>query len=430
MKIDVQDLSPVRKALAVEADVSEVEQEREASLRRFASRARIPGFRPGKAPASLIRSRFGREIDEDVRDRLLSRLYSQATSERGLRPLGEPVLEEITFEEGPPFRFRTSFEVEPSFTVQAYRDVEVRRRAPSVSEEDIDRALEGVRERRARLVAEEGRVAQPGDVVVADVDATPEGGEPVHRERLLLEVGSVAQGPTLGDRLLGATSGSVVDAVLEEHHQDEPHEHEGEHDHTHGSIAYHVVVHEVKRREIPALDDDFARELGADDLPALRVRAREDLERHAREEAERGVRQSVVDKVLLENPIPLPEILVAEETRHRLEDLARMLAVQGVDVGAEGFDWKALYERQQEPARRAVHARLVLDAVARQEALSVDDDEVEQRIALEASRIGESAASLRRRLQKGGGLEALRNQLLREKTLDFLTSVANIRPEE
>lgn len=424
MKVEIQELSPVRKALSIEAAPDEVAKETDAVVRRFAASVRIPGFRAGKAPVDLVRKRFAKEIGEDVKERLVTRLWGEAVRDRGLKPLGDPVLEEVTDAEGS-LRFRTTFEVAPSFTVQGYRGVEVEERAGAVAEEEVDRALESIREAHARYVVEEGRAAETGDLLIADVEETVDGGETDSKERAAIEVGHADHLPPFTEALLGAKAGD-----RREFHVTYPAEYPAERL-AGRSVRYAIAVHEVKRREVPALDDEFAKDLGdLADLAALRARVREDLETRKSAEAKRAVRQSLLDKVLLENPVVLPEVLVEEEIRSRLEDMVRAMILHGLDPRAEDFDWKALRDRQEEPARKAVHARLVLDAVAEAEGLSVDPSEVDERIRLEAERIGEKAETVRARLRKGGGLEALQIQLVREKSLDFMTSVANIRKVE
>jgi trigger factor len=424
MKIDLKDLTPVRKQLAVEVDADEVAREHGAVLRRFVSQVRLPGFRPGKAPASLVRTRFAKEIEEDVRDRLLSRLYREATQEKGLRPLGDPVLEKLTHEEGQPFRFEASFEVLPAFTAKGYREIQARQPKAVVTDDEVAEALEEIRRANSRLVTAE-KAAEAGDVLLADVHGTPEGGEPFHRERALIEVGAEGHLPQFDAALRGASAGSDLDVTVAYPAEHPARELAGK------SVRYQIHVHEVKGREIPALDDAFAKDLGDfETLAALRDRVRQDLEARKGEAARSAVRQTVLDKVLLENPIVLPEHLVNDELRHRIEDMVRSLVMQGMDVEKMDLDWKEIGARQEEPARKTVHARLVLDAIAQAEGLAVDDSDLDARLGREAERMGETKAGLRRRLQEGGGLEALKIQMVREKTLDFLTSVANIQVEE
>jgi trigger factor len=424
MKVELEDLSPVKKRLAVEAEGDEVARETEAVVRRFAAQVRIPGFRAGKAPIDLVRRRFAKEIEEDVRERLVVRMFRDAVAEKGIKPLGDPTLEDLSRTETG-LSFKTTVEVLPTFRVDRYRGVEVRETKVAVGDTDLDQALDSLREAHVRYVAEEGRAAVHGDLLVADLEETVEGGEPRLRERAPIELGHPDHLPAFTEAIL-----AVKPSETREFHVAYPSDYPGET--LRGkTVRYRIVVHEVKRREVPSLDDDFARDMGDfENLDALRARIGQDLLARKEADARRGLRQSILDKVLLENPIPLPEILVEEEIRSRLEDMVRSMVFHRIDPRTADMDWKALRDRQEEPARKSVHARLVLDAVAEAEGLAVDRAEVEARIRAEAARIGESEEALRGRLQKGGGLEALTEQLLREKSLDFMTSVANIqRPE-
>ena len=422
MKIEVEDLSPVRKSLAVEVEPDVVERETEEVLRRFASQVRIPGFREGKAPRNLVRSRFARQIDDDVRDRLMARLWTEATAARGLRPLGEPVVEEVVHHPGQPFRFKTSFEVLPEFSPRSYRGVEARQPAVVVEAAEVDGLLEELRQGQARLKTEEGRAAQNGDVVVVDIEGRPSGGGPFRRERALVEVGGSQLPDAVSASLLGATAGADVTAEASR---------PGAGDGPPETVAYSMHVHEVKRRIVPPLDDELAKDLGDfESLAALTERVRQDLVERKQRAAEQSARQGVLDKVLLENPIPLPDHLVHDEMRHRMEDMARSLVYQGVDPNKLEVDWVELGRRQEEPARKTVHARLLLDAVAAVEGVGVSDEEVAARVRREAERMGEKAAAVEARLREGGGWQALTSQMVREKTLDFLIAVANIQREE
>lgn len=424
MKIEIKDVSPVKKTLSVEAGVEEVERETEEVVRRYAQKAKIPGFRAGKVPIPVIRTRFAREIKEDVRDRLLTRLYAEATREKGLTPLGNPDLEEVSFEADAPFRFRTTFEVRPELEPRNYRGIEVRVPPVAVAENEIEQALEDLRKNQVRLVTEPERAASTGDVVVADVEGEPEGGEPFRKEGVMIETGATGNLPAFNEGILGATAGSTREfSVSYPKEYDAPH--------LAGKLVrYRLAIHEVKRAEYPNVDDEFAKDLGDfESLTALRERIRSDLGARKEAQAKEAVRQRLLEKVLLENPIPLPDVLVQEEIQHRLEDFVRSMMMQGLDPRQLEVDWKQIRAGQEEPARKSVHARLVLDSIAAANSVDAPEQEVEARIRVEAARGGQDARDLRKRLEQGGGLEALKNQLVREKTLDFLTSVANIHRE-
>jgi trigger factor len=425
MKIELTDLSPVKKTMAVETDAEDVSKETEAVLRRYATQVRLPGFRQGKAPIGMVRKRFAKEIEDDVRERMISRLWRDATREKGLMPLGDPVLEELKHEDGAPFSFKTTFEVLPQFTVKDYKGVEARQPSSQLEDREIAEALESIRQGNARYVADEARLAEPGDVIVADLTEQPEGEEAKTRERMVLEVGAPENPGTFNAKIAGAATGAVLefDVAYPE-------------DHPAPALAgkkvhYGMRVHEVKRKEVPPLDDEFAKDLGAfDNLEALKDRVRSDLQERKEAASRSAARQAVLDKVLLANPVPLPDVLVEEEIQHRLEDMVREMMFHGVDPRTMNLDWKQMRDRNEEPARKIVHARLVLDAIGLAEGVKIDRSEVEGRIRREAERIGESAGVVRERLAKGGGLQALETQMVREKSLDLITSIANIQKAE
>jgi trigger factor len=425
MKIEMTDLSPVKKTLAVEIDAEEVSKETEAVLRRYAGQVRLPGFRQGKAPVDMVRKRFAKEIDDDVRERLISRLWREATSEKGLIPLGDPVLEDLKHEHGMPFQFKTTFEVLPRFDVKDYRGVEATTPATRLEDAEVAAALESIRQSHARYVADEARLAEPGDVIIADLDEQPDGEEAKKRERMVLEVGADGNPEVFNAKIAGAKSGADLTFDVEYPADHRSPELAGK------KVHYKLHVHEVKRKEIPALDDELAKDLGEfDSLAALEARLRSDLLERKAAMARSGVRQQILDKVLLANPVPLPEVLVEEEIQHRLEDMVREMMFHGLDPRKAELDWKQLRDRNEEPARKVVHARLVLDAIASAEGVTVDRKDVEVRIRREAERIGEGYDVLRLRLSKGGGLQALETQMVREKSLDLITSIANIHGAE
>ena len=190
MKAELTDLSVVKKSLSIEVPADVVAKALKETTSQYAKKARIPGFREGKVPLSLVRSRFGSEIRDDVRDQVVSRYYHEATREHGLQPLGEPTLEDLEFEDGKPLSFKTVFEVLPPIELKSYRDLESSRPTTTVEDAEVEQSLEEIRQSRANLVVEEGREAATGDIVIADLHGEPEDGEPFERERVMIEVGA------------------------------------------------------------------------------------------------------------------------------------------------------------------------------------------------------------------------------------------------
>ena len=425
MKIELNDVSSVKKIMTVEVPPEIVQKERDEIVRGYAAKARIPGFRQGKAPLSVIRSRFAKELREDLRERVLTRAYAEAAKEKGLRPITDPVLDEVHDEDGQPFTFKTTFEVLPEIELKDYKGLEARKRKIEVGDAEIQKTLEELQQSRTQLVVEEGRMGTTGDVLVADVEGAPEGGEAFSRERMMIELGATDNLPAFNDQLEGLGAGDEKSFSV-----DYPEEY-GAKELAGKTVAYKLTIHEVKRREIPAIDDEFAKDLGEfDDLEALKARIREDLGHRQEHEIDGEVRNSLLQKLLTDHPVVLPEALVEHEIRQRLEELARNLVMQGVELEKAGLDWKEIREKQEEPARKSVHARLLLDAVARAEELEVTDGELDARIENDAKQMGQTPAELRKRLDEAGGPKPLINQLVREKALDLIKTSANISTEE
>jgi trigger factor len=422
MKIELTDISPVRKSLSIEVDADEVSRQTDELLKDYRRKARIPGFRKGKAPLAIIRAHFAKEAGEDVRERIISSSFLEATREKGLEPLGDPSLEDVSFEEGRPLSFKTVFEVLPQIEPKGYRGIEVTRPVATVTDEEVRAALEELRRARTRFVTEEGREAAKGDVVYANVAGDRSDGESIERERVPIEVGGESTVEAFNEQLIGARAGSDLEFSV-----DYP-DNFGSRELAGKRVDYRIHVEEVKRPEVPDLDDEFAKDVGDfEDLAELEAKIRSDLEERKKHDAEMAARQAVLDKVLIENPVVLPDVLVAREIRRRLEEIARNLILQGIDPEQADIDWEGVRKKQEEPARKSVHARLVLDAVARVEEIAVTREEIDERIAADAKRLGETPQKLRARLQKHSGEEALSGQLVREKSLDYLTSVANIQ---
>jgi trigger factor len=410
--------------MSIEVGPEVVVAETAKVVRRYAEKARIPGFRPGKAPLSLVQTRFREEVAEEVKDQLISRLYADAAKEKGVKALGDPVLDEVVFEEGKPFSFKTTFEIWPEIDPKGYEGVEVTRPTAAVSDEDVTKSLEEIRESQAKLVLKD-KEAVTGDFLLANILGTPEKGDVFDRENVLVEIGSNHNLPEFNDRIEGAKKGDVLEFSVTY-----PKEHPNA-DMAGMEVAYKLTIHEVKVREMPELDDEFAKDLGEfDTLAQLSERIRTDLTTRKEQDAENQVKKELMDKILLENPATLPDVLVEEEIRHRMEDMVRSMMMQGVDPKELDVNWKEVRGKQEEPARTAVHARLVLDAIAEKTDLQVESSEVDDKIRAESERIGETYEELRKRLTGSGGLQSIRVQLLREKALDSVLAAAEIREEE
>ena len=373
-------------------------------LRRYASQVRLPGFRPGKAPLDLVRKRFAKEIDDDVRERLISRLWREATREKGLHAAGRPGRSRSLEARG-----RDAVPLQDDVRgaapahVKDYRGVEAAARPRSPRDEEVD---EGPRvDPRSRTPASSpttARLAEPGDVLVADVDEHARGGEP-NPPRADGDRGRARRTtPTaFNAKIAGAAAGA--DARVRRRLPGRP---SGARSWPGRRVSYAIHVHEVKRQRDPAARRRVRQGPGRFRGPRGASRRASGRISPTRKEAAAAVGASArrsSTRCCSRIPSPLPDILVEEEIRHRLEDMVREMMFHGVDPRTIELDWKQLRDRQEEPARKIVHARLVLDAIAAAEDVrGRARARFDERIRHEAERIGEEYDALRGRLREGG----------------------------
>jgi trigger factor len=421
MKADLVDVNETRKNLKIEIPSDVVDAEINRVARDYSRKARIPGFRPGKAPARVIKQRFKDQILNDVAHDLVPRAIDEALRERGVEPVDTPDVREVTVEEGQALTFTASFETVPAFDVGDYATLSLNRPSNRVDDEAVEQALLRLRDRAARFEPVEGRGIVEGDIVTLDLERTDPTGKVDKHADVAVELGASANPPGFDAQLLGLDVGSTKSFTIQ-YPADHP---IGELANT--EVSYTVTVKAIKRRVLPELDDEFAKDLGEfDTLDALKTRVRADLEHEAGHAAERAVRADLMKQLAARVSFDVPEPLVEREIDRRLEDFAGRLVDQGVDPRNAGLDWKAFREAQRDAAREAVASALVLDEVARREQIEAAASDVEQEISRYAERTGRTLAAVRAALEKEGGLSRIYTGLRREKSIDFLMARATI----
>jgi len=392
--------------------------------RDYSRRAKIPGFRPGKAPARVIKQRFKDQILHDVAHDLIPRAVDDALRERGVEAVDTPDVRDVTLEEGQPLTFTASFDTVPPFDPGELSTITLSRPKVDIAEEAVDGALQRLRERSARFEPVEGRGLEHGDTAVVDLERRDASGKPDRHENVSIELGAKANPPGFDEQLLGLEPGAVKPFTIH-YPGDYP---IGEL--ANSDVSYTVTVKAIKRRVLPELDDEFAKDMGEfETLDALRARVREDLEHEARHAADREVRGELMKQLAARVPFEIPASLVEREIDRRVEDFARRLIEQNIDPRQAGVDWNEFRESQRGPAREAVAGALVLDEVARRERLEATPDEIDREVERYAERSGRTAASVRARVEKEGGLSRIAAGLRREKSIDFLLARATISGE-
>ena len=421
MKTEFADINETRKSVKVEIPQDVVDAEIDRLARDYSRKARIPGFRPGKAPARVIKQRFRDQILHDVAQDLIPRAMDDALRERGVEAIDTPDVRDVTVEEGRPLTFTASFDTVPTFEPGDLSTISLQRAAVAIDDEAVNGALQRLRDRGARFEPVEGRGVDHGDTVVLDLERKDGDSKPDTHSDVSIELGAKANPPGFDEQLLGLEAGATKSFTIH-YPQDYP---IGELANT--DVSYTVTVKGLKRRVLPELDDEFAKDLGEfDTLDALKIRIREDLEHEARHEADRTLRADLMKQLAPRVPFEVPGSLIEREIDRRVEEFARRLMDQRIDPRQAGIDWNAFRESQRETARNTVAAALVLDEITRREQIDVRDDEIEREIATYAERSGRTPAAVRAALEKEGGVSRIAAGLRREKSIDFVMARAKI----
>lgn len=421
MKTDLVDVNETHKTLSVEIPSDVVNARIEQVAKDYSRKVRIPGFRPGKVPTKVVKQRFKDQILHDVAHDLVPRAIDEALSTKGVEAVDTPQVRDVVVEENKALTFVAEFDTVPPFDLGDYTAIAVTRPASTVDDEAVSQALERLRTRGAKSEPVEGRGVVENDIVTLDLDRTEADGHSHHHEDVNVEVGAAANPPGFDENLMGLEVGA--EKTFSVRYPD---------DYPNGELAgsvvsYSVKVKALKRRVLPELDDEFAKDLGEfESLDALKTRVRQDLEHEAGHEAERSVRDGLLKQLAAKVPFDIPAGLIERELNRRLEEFASRLIDQGIDPRQAGVDWNAFRESQREVAKEAVASALALDEVARKEQLAVSDEEIDGEISRYAERTGRTAAAVRATLEKEGGIARVYSGLRREKSIDFVMSRATI----
>jgi trigger factor len=412
-----------RRELALEIPAEEVSKAMERVAKDFAKIARVPGFRPGKAPVSLIRRRFAEDIKGEVLQDLVPKRVGAAVSEQKLTPVSQPQVEKLDFAEGQPLKFTAVFEVLPEFELGNYKGLQIEMPVMDITDSDTAKALEEMRERAAALAPVEGRAVENGDYVQLKMMGTPQGsGDPLQADSVVCHVGAEETMEPFNENLRGTNVGDhkTFDVAYPADYPD-------------AKLAgktYHYAVEilGIKSKKLPELNDEFAKDVSdAASLEELKKKIHDSLE-HQRDHRQKELqREKVISELVKRHDFPVPESLVEHQMDVRLERVVRSLATQGVDPRAVNVDWVSLRKRQQERATDDVKAELIIDRIASTENIDVTEDEVEHELEHMAGHSGESAEAVRVRLTKQGALDRMKAKLRSDKTLDWLAQNAQIK---
>jgi trigger factor len=412
----------------VEIPAADVARETETLIQKYQKLARIPGFRTGHAPASIIKQRFAEGIKSDVVEALVPRYFRKETDKLGLTPVSQPQVSDLHVHDGEPLRFKASFEVMPTIRVEDYKELRADKPDVSVTDEEVEQALKSLQEQRATFTAIEGSPLGNGDFAQVSLDGKPKdaegavttpgptGSNPVHMDDILVEIGGQGTMPEFTENLRGASVGD--ERTFDVHYPQDFSDQRlaGK------TFTYTVQVKGIKQKSLPELNDAFAKELGEfADLEDVRKRIREGMEAEKKHNAEREAKDKLVAELVKRNDFEVPEALVEHQIDIRLDRGLRALAAQGMKTeDMKKMDLNRLRGGQRDQAVQEVKAALLLEKIAEEEKIEVSDAEIDREVVALAEQSKQTPEAIRSRLTRDGALDRIRNRIRNEKTLDFL----------
>lgn len=410
--------STTKREIEVEIPAEEVGRQTDSLIQKYQKVARLPGFRRGHVPPSIIRQRFSEEIKTDVVEALVPRYFRQETERLGMHPISQPRVTDLHLHEGEPLRFKAAFEVLPEIKLEGYKELRADKPEIVVSDADVDQALTELRERHASFTPVEGRTLADGDFAQVSLDGTPKSGEgqPVHMDEVLVEIAGQNTMLEFTEHLRGASAGDQRTFDVNYPADAEDKRLAGK------TFSYAVKVQSIKQKSLPELNEDFAKQLGEfQTMDDVRKRIREQIEFERRHQAERESKDKLVAELIRRNDFEVPDALIESQIDLRIERGLRALAAQGLTAEQmKKMDLHRLRGGQREQAIHDVKASLLLERVANEENIQVSDEELGQEVESLAKQTKQTVEAVRARLTRDGGLDRIRTRIRSEKTLEFL----------
>jgi trigger factor len=423
MNVNIEEPSTLRRKLTIEVEPDEIKRELDKAYNELKRGVVLKGFRPGHAPRNLLERFFGEQVRGEVMQKLVKEYTDKALEEHSLKPVVAPeiVTEETDLSKELALKFSATFDLRPAIEVKDYEGLKVPESKVEVSDQQVEEAIERFRERQATLKKVEDRtVVEDGDYALASVEAF-EDGKPLSTGRAedrLVEVSERALAHGVFEVLRGGEIGKEMKASKSYPADYSQKELAGK------TIEWRATPKEIYRRELPTVDDDFAKDLGDENLEAFRTRVRGDLLAHAKQEADARVRQGLLDLVIERNPVELPESLVARELQAMEAELHQTLEAGGISHEDASERVKQSSEELKTRAEKRARTGLIVDALAEQEKIEVDDEDLGTRVAEIVTQAGRNRDRAAEFYRKEENREGLRQSMRREKALDFILSRA------
>jgi trigger factor len=404
-----------KHSLEISVPVETVEGETERVVKSVQQRAKLPGFRPGKAPANLIRKQFEGDIRQQVLESLVPKFLDQELQKQELRMVGTPDISDVHFHRGEPLRFKVEFEVFPDIELQDYQHLETTYQDPQITDDDVAKRIEEIRDQKADYSNIDPRPIEDGDHAVVSLASLSGAEQPVKQDEMMLHVWGADTLPAFSENLRGMSPGDEKDfnvAYPEEYGQPKL---------AGRTVRFHVVVKGIRKKELPEVNDEFAKDLGDfRTVDELRDALRKNMFAQRQQEAQKAAKDNLVEKLVDAHDFPIPEAFIDRQVRNRIEQTLHSLSQEGIDASKIQLDWQKLKSSQRDKALREVKASLLLSKIAEREAISATRDEVDKEVEVIARRQREPFAAVRLRFEKDGTLGRIASHIQTEKTLNFL----------
>jgi trigger factor len=425
MKTTLEEISPVKKRLRVEIDAEEVNKKLNQAYGDIKNRARIPGFRPGKAPRKILESYYGNQVRDDVTKELITDSFPKAVDEAKTFPLGQPVLEKESLKQGENFVYSAIMEVRPEFEVKDYLGMEIKKEIFSVSEEDVQKRLEEIRTANGKLTSiAEKRPIREGDYAIVDYKGF-ENSQPmegIQSSNLLVKVGKNDFHAKFDEALIGLAKDDETEIVID-----------FEEDFYHSRLAgkrvhFKTKIVDVKELALPELDDAFASSLGSDfsDLEGLRKEIRKAVAFQEEKRIDGELKQRLIERISEGLHFELPEVLIEAETDFSVSRFKDNLERGGASIEKMGLSDEGLKKEFRPVSEKRVREMLILEQIAKQDQITLTDEDLEEGYRDLAQHMGQDMKTVKKYYEARGRVDSLKEELLKEKTLKYLADHANI----
>ncbi len=431
-EVVITDVAQCQKDISIEVSAEEVKKEFEKTYDAYMRYVKVPGFRPGRVPRDVVKQRFSKEVKDEVVGQLLPHALQHAVVDHKLRVIGEPRINEISITEGEPFKFTASIEVLPEIELKEYKGIKVTKQLAPVTDEDVEKAINSLRENAVEFVPVEDRPSKDGDFVSVNLvgkfvdPQTEHEKEDLKADGVEIEIGAESTQPEFTENLRGVKPDDVREFRVVYPEDFSSKGLAGK------TVDFTATVLAVREKELPELDDEFAKSSGDyETMQQLRDNVRENLSKNAETEADNRLRESLLTQLLETHQFDVPTVLVNEGVESRLREFSNMLSRMGMPAEvARSINWEERIKEAQVDATRDVRAALLVSKVADAEGISVGGDEVDSEIDLMAKSSGQTAEQLKARLTREEAISSIESRLRYRKALDVILGSAEVTVEE